>query len=240
MQAVRSAEDERGVHSETPAETTRSERKAGEQADDHAAHHANPGFAARGRLRRRARFLRAARELAYRDLGGLVFDLDRFGQRNDALVRAKLDTLLRIDSELRAVEGALGRRRSLSILREAGVAACPRCAAIHSSADRYCPACGLTVAEADRPIGIGSAHAMSPPPARSEQPLSPREGTGAARTAAAPAEQPPEAETGSGGGDAGSIAGGRAGADHASSLPAGQRDSFTHPHGSDNPTEVLR
>ena len=49
-----------------------------------------PGFGERGRMRRRARFLRKARELAYRDLGGLVFNLHRFGQRNDALVLAKL------------------------------------------------------------------------------------------------------------------------------------------------------
>ena len=40
---------------------------------------------------RRACFLRQARELAYRDLGGLVFDLHRFGGRNDELVIAKLD-----------------------------------------------------------------------------------------------------------------------------------------------------
>ena len=52
-----------------------------------------PGFIARGRIRRRIRFLRKARELAYRDLGGLVFNLHRFGQRNDALVLAKLTTL---------------------------------------------------------------------------------------------------------------------------------------------------
>ena len=51
-----------------------------------------PGLPARaGAMRRRARFLRKARELAYRDLGGLVFNLHRFGQRNDALVLAKLD-----------------------------------------------------------------------------------------------------------------------------------------------------
>ena len=63
-----------------------------------------PGFIARGRIRRRIRFLRKARELAYRDLGGLVFNLHRFGQRNDALVLAKLTTLGHIDSELRALE----------------------------------------------------------------------------------------------------------------------------------------
>ena len=36
-------------------------------------------------MRRRLRFLRKARELAYRDLGGLVFEMHRLGQRNDLL-----------------------------------------------------------------------------------------------------------------------------------------------------------
>ena len=62
------------------------------------------GFQSRGRARRRLRFLRKARELAYRDLGGLVFNLHRFGQRNDALVLAKLTTLGHIDRELRTIE----------------------------------------------------------------------------------------------------------------------------------------
>ena len=69
----------------------------------------SPGFSERGRMRRRARFLRKARELAYRDLGGLVFNLHRFGQRNDVLVIAKLSTLGHIDAELRALEMALAR-----------------------------------------------------------------------------------------------------------------------------------
>ncbi len=63
-----------------------------------------PGFAERAQMRRRARFLRKARELAYRDLGGLVFDLHRFGQRNDPLVLAKLATLRQLDTELRGLE----------------------------------------------------------------------------------------------------------------------------------------
>ena len=66
-----------------------------------------PGFRSRGRVRRRARFLRKARELAYRDLGGLVYNLHRFGQRNDPLVLAKLNTLGLIDAELRTIEAAL-------------------------------------------------------------------------------------------------------------------------------------
>jgi hypothetical protein len=112
-----------------------------------------PGFGERGRMRRRARFLRRARELAYRDLGGLVFDLHRFGQRNDPLVLAKLATLRQIDTELRELESVLRDRRPVTVLREVGIAACPRCAAIHGSDDRFCPGCGLAFdANADRPI----------------------------------------------------------------------------------------
>ena len=60
-------------------------------------------------MRRRARFLRKARELAYRDLGGLVFNLHRFGERNDPLVSAKLSTLSRIDGELRTLDLVNGK-----------------------------------------------------------------------------------------------------------------------------------
>jgi hypothetical protein len=121
------------------------------------------GFLERARIRRRARFLSAARELAYRDLGGLVFDLHRFGQRNDAVVKAKLDTLSRIDSELRALQAALSERQSVTVLREAGVAACLRCAAIHGSGDRFCPTCGLAVDQAERPIAASAPTPGAPP-----------------------------------------------------------------------------
>jgi hypothetical protein len=72
-------------------------------------------------------------------------------------VLAKLSTLGRIDSELRALEGALRERRPLTVLREAGITACPRCAAIHGSEDRFCPNCGLSVSRhADLPIAGAS------------------------------------------------------------------------------------
>jgi hypothetical protein len=127
---------------------------ASEQATDAPAQApATPGFGERGRMRRRARFLRKARELAYRDLGGLVFDLHRFGQRNDPVVMAKLATLKQIDGELRTLEAVLRERRTVTVLREVGIGACPRCAAIHGSDDRFCPGCGLAFdTQADRPI----------------------------------------------------------------------------------------
>ncbi len=125
-----------------------------------------PGFRERGRMRRRVRFLRKARELAYRDLGGLVFEMQRLNQRNDELVAAKLGVLANFDTELRALETALAERRTVTVLREAGIGACPRCAAIHGSEDRFCPMCGMPMGRpAESPIaGAPVVGAGAPPP----------------------------------------------------------------------------
>jgi zinc-ribbon domain len=165
------------------------------------------GFGSRGRLRRRARFLRKARELAYRDLGGLVFNLHRFGARNDALVLAKLTTVGQIDAELRKLEAALDEREPVTVLREAGINACPRCAAIHSSEDRFCPNCGLSMGRhADLPIaGTAAPGTSAPATVASTAPTAVPTTTAAAPTAspvaptpapqAAPATPPPAAPT---------------------------------------------
>src|ERR1700757_4247302 len=47
-------------------------------------------FRERGRLRRRLRYLRRLREIALRDLGGLVYDLHRFRRERPELVEGKL------------------------------------------------------------------------------------------------------------------------------------------------------
>jgi hypothetical protein len=132
----------------------------------------DPGFLERGGLRRRLRFLRKTRELAYRDLGGLVFEMHRLGQQRENLLTGKLATLQRIDTELRAIEETLRQRRGVTVLREAGVTACPRCAAIHGSEDRFCPACGFSMgSHAERPIGAPPiAQASSAPAAPDPQP----------------------------------------------------------------------
>ncbi len=126
----------------------------------------SPGFRERGRMRRRVRYLRKARELAYRDLGGLVFEMQRLGQRNDELVAAKLGVLATFETELHALEGALHERRPVTVLREAGIGACPRCAAIHGSEDRFCPMCGMPMGRpAESPIaGTPLVAPGTPPP----------------------------------------------------------------------------
>ena len=128
-----------------------------------------PSFLSRGKLRRRLRYLRRVRELAFRDLGGLVFDLDRFGREKPELVEMKLAGLRSIDGELRALEIALGDARDVEELEEPGIAACAHCGALHGSEDKFCPACGRSV---DEPVEVAPA-AEDPPsedPPAADQP----------------------------------------------------------------------
>ncbi len=121
-----------------------------------------PSFRTRGRLRRRLRYLRRVRELAFRDLGGLTFDLHRFGRDGRSLVAGKLEALAAVDTELRALERAMDDRRDHVELREPGIAACPRCAALHGSDARFCPSCGLHLAGRWVPGGGDGALAAEP------------------------------------------------------------------------------
>ncbi|HWC28266.1 MAG TPA: hypothetical protein VG474_16870 [Solirubrobacteraceae bacterium] len=123
-----------------------------------------PSFRDRGRLRRRLRFLRRARELAFRDIGGLMFDMRRFGRDRPDLVEAKLNALAAVDQELRTLERILDDRRPLHELREPGITSCARCGALHGSDSNYCPNCGLQVG-GPRVMGeVGGAIAAPPQP----------------------------------------------------------------------------
>lgn len=130
-----------------------------------------PSFRDRGRLRRRMRYLRRVRELGFRDLGGLAYDLHRFRRRNDELVLGKLAALDAVDRELRAIERVLDERRDIVELREPGVAACPRCGALHSSDAHFCPQCGT---QFSGPRAIGEVGGLPPAP---EPPVSPAQET---------------------------------------------------------------
>jgi hypothetical protein len=121
-------------------------------------------FRDRGRLRRRLRFLRRTRELAFRDIGGLIFDMRRFGRDRPDLVEAKISALAAVDQELRALERILDDRRPIHELREPGITSCPRCGALHSSDSNFCPNCGLQIG-GPRAMGeVGGAIAAPPQP----------------------------------------------------------------------------
>jgi hypothetical protein len=105
-----------------------------------------PSTAKRGRLRRRLRYLRAAREILLRDIGGFYYE----AQRSDAgldphrrLLDAKTARLTRLDEEMRDLESRLGEAHPETILRQPGLGGtCPQCGELHGSDARFCPRCG--------------------------------------------------------------------------------------------------
>ena len=100
-------------------------------------------FLQRGRIRRRIRYLRRVRELEFRDLGGFMVELKRFGTERPELIRQKLTTAAGTDAELRALEGALGSSQPLRELHESGIGGvCGRCGAVHGTEDGFCASCG--------------------------------------------------------------------------------------------------
>ena len=144
------------------------------------------GLRERSRLRRRVRFLRKRRELELRDLGGLIFDMYRFGSKRQDLVRDKLQDMFAADRELREFEHLLDRRQRRLDLREAGVGgACPRCQQLYSTEARFCSRCGESLADgARRDVVVGPQTARregssfyephTPPVAEAEAPGWPR------------------------------------------------------------------
>jgi hypothetical protein len=152
----------------------------------------------RGKLRRRARFLRRARELALRDLGGLVYEARRRDQDGGDLVKQKVEHLGVIDEELRWIETELGSPRGETVLREPGVGGtCPRCGELHGSDAHFCSRCGLDLTAAPAPAEAETpAPAAEAPPAETPAPDATQAGNGRTTTAATTAHpEPAAAET---------------------------------------------
>jgi hypothetical protein len=144
----------------------------------------------RGKLRRRTRFLRRARELALRDLGGLVYEARRREQDGGKLIAEKVGRLAAIDEELRSLETELGTPRADTVVREPGVGGtCPRCGELHASDAHFCSSCGLdlTAAPATPEAVAGGEPAAPQEPAATEAPTAEQSGNG---RATAPADAP--------------------------------------------------
>lgn len=120
------------------------------------------GFRDRGRFRRRLRELRQQRELALRDLGGLIFELHRFKQSRQDLVDKKLETLNEIDQELQGLENTLQAFRIVEELHEPGVSSCPSCGALHGTSANFCPTCGLSLKGARAIDSVQHGSVMTP------------------------------------------------------------------------------
>jgi hypothetical protein len=158
------------------------------------------GLTGRGRLRRQVRFLRKQRELQMRDLGGLIFDMYRFGSKRQDLVREKLRLMFEADRELRAFEAMLGGRRGRLEVREPGVGgSCPRCLTLYSTDAHYCWRCGLALTEraeteAGGVVDLEDLDAHEPTAAEPETPAEPQDTV--ETDSLAPDEPEPEAEDG--------------------------------------------
>jgi hypothetical protein len=156
----------------------------------------------RGRLRRRLRYLRRARELMLRDLGGLLYEIHRTGggdiAANTGTIGAKVERLAGLDAEATAIETALAAPRAQTVVFEPGIGGtCDVCGELYGSSARYCSHCGSAVAAATPGLPAQAAEprpvpAMPKPPAAAaeEAASEPATDTTAAAPAAAGADPP--------------------------------------------------
>ena len=115
-----------------------------------------PPAGRRGRLRRRLRYLRRARELMLRDLGGLLYEVHRSGGGNvDAhatVLTTKVQRISGLDAEAHALETALASSRPEALVFEPGIGGtCPNCGELFSSAAHFCANCGASVTDLPAP-----------------------------------------------------------------------------------------
>jgi hypothetical protein len=131
----------------------------------------------RSKVRKRLRYLRTARELRLRDLGGFVYEIHRTGANQkvdqdacEKITRAKLTRLAEVDLELRALEERLGKKPESPVLRIAGLGGeCSGCGEVYGADSRFCSRCGVRIGEkklltegAERPAEPGTGSAARP------------------------------------------------------------------------------
>jgi hypothetical protein len=110
----------------------------------------------RGPLRRRLRYLRRARELMLRDLGGLLYEVHRTGggklDDHAPLLGAKVERLAALDQEAHELERILGTPRGAIVTFEPGIGgACPACGTYFAADAHYCAHCGAALTTATEP-----------------------------------------------------------------------------------------
>ncbi len=161
--------------------------------------------ARRGAIRRRVRFLQAAREVLLRDLGGFSYEVHRAGSSHGGhrdIVERKAARLAAIDEELRAHEAALGLGGpAATVVRQPGIGGtCPSCGELHGSEAGWCAFCGTPLTERARKLAeettdraIADRHAAEAERAAAAQ-AAEAERAAAAHAAATPAAEEPTDE----------------------------------------------
>ena len=109
----------------------------------------------RSSLRRRLRYLRRARELMLRDLGGMLYEVHRTGGGDVAahasVIGGKVERLASLDAEATAIAAALAAPRSEEVVFQPGVGGiCQFCGELYGSAARFCSNCGSPTGSAVR------------------------------------------------------------------------------------------
>ena len=98
-------------------------------------------------IRRRIRFLTAAREVLLRDLGGFSYEVHRAGGAahggHREILETKAGRLAAIDQELRELEARLGVTAPAgTVVRQPGIGGtCPSCGELHGSDAGWCWPC---------------------------------------------------------------------------------------------------
>ena len=176
--------------------------------------------ARRGAIRRRIRFLQAAREVLLRDLGGFSYEVHRaagasHGGHRDIIER-KAQRLAAIDEELRAHEATLGiGAPAATVVRQPGIGgSCPTCGELHGSDAGWCAYCGTPLTDrARRRAEEGIDRAIA------DRAAAEQERAAAARTASASAAEEPSEE-------------------HRRTLAEYTSRHVTQPEAADQPTQV--
>jgi hypothetical protein len=159
-----------------------------------------PPAGRRGRLRRRLRYLRRARELMLRDLGGLVFEIHRTAggdvTAHRAVLGAKVQRIANVDREAHAIEDALSAPRGDAVVFQPGIGGtCPVCSELYGSAARFCANCGTPLGATPAVAGPSPAEPAGPAPVRTPAaPPVPAAPAAHAPLGLAPAPRPTEPE----------------------------------------------
>ena len=158
--------------------------------------------ARRGAVRRRVRFLQAARELLLRDLGGFSYEVHRAGSSHGGhrdIIERKAARLTAIDEELRVHEAELGLGGpAATVVRQPGIGGtCPSCGELHGSDAGWCAFCGTPLtdrarkqAEEATDRAIADRHAAEAERAAAAQAAEAERAAAAQAAATPPAEEP--------------------------------------------------